>query len=65
MNRKGETSSDLLMVYTDDPLLALGACGVLSSQTHFQYATAAPELSALLPLVEEVHPDVILVDLTP
>jgi DNA-binding NarL/FixJ family response regulator len=54
-----------LVLYTDDSLLALGASTVLSSLPQFRVLTAEPALSSLVPFIEQVCPDVILVDLTP
>jgi DNA-binding NarL/FixJ family response regulator len=54
-----------LVLYTDDAVLALGASSVLSSVTQFRVLGAERVLSNLVPFVERVRPDVILVDLTP
>lgn len=54
-----------IVVYTDDPVLGLGASLVLSSSNQFHVTTALPEASALIPLVTQVRPDVILLELAP
>ena len=54
-----------IVLYTDDPLLAFGASSVLSSLPQFCVLTAEPGLYSLVPFVEQVRPDVILVDVTP
>ncbi|MGD1071410.1 MAG: response regulator transcription factor [Bryobacteraceae bacterium] len=54
-----------LVLYTDDSLLALGALSVLSSLPQYRVLPTEPALSSLVPFVEQVCPDVILLDLTP
>jgi two-component system nitrate/nitrite response regulator NarL len=54
-----------LVVYTDDTLLSVGASAVLAASGQFHVITALPEVSALIPLVEQVCPDIVLLDMTP
>jgi len=65
MIKNDERAPLRLVLYTDDPLLALGASGVLSALPQFCVQTAEPGLSGLIPFIEQVRPDVILLDLTP
>jgi DNA-binding NarL/FixJ family response regulator len=65
MTQNGEFSSIRLVLYTDEDLVALGAMSVLASLRQFQVLSASRDLSALVPFVEEVCPDAILVDLVP
>ncbi len=54
-----------IVVYTDDPVLGLGASVVLTSSKQFHVTTALPEAYALIPLVEQIRPDMILLELAP
>jgi DNA-binding NarL/FixJ family response regulator len=54
-----------LVIYTDDALLSVGATGVLSSSAHWDITNAEPGLFALVPLVEQSRPDMILLDFSP
>ena len=65
MKQDVECTPARLVIYTDDSLLALGALTLLSSRPQFCVLNAEPALSSLVPFVEQVIPDVILVDLTP
>jgi DNA-binding NarL/FixJ family response regulator len=65
MKQSPDSTTLRLVLYTDDTVLALGAMSALSSLPQFQARTAEPRLSNLIPFVEEVCPDVILLDLTP
>lgn len=65
MKQALECSPARLVLYTDDGLLALGAATLLSSLPQFRVLTAEPDLASLVPFVEQVLPDIILVDLTP
>ena len=65
MRQNVECPPARLVLYTDDALLALGASTVLSSLPQFRVLAAEPVLSSLVPFVDQVRPDVILVDITP
>lgn len=65
MKQSGDSSSVRLVLYTDDPVLAVGAMNVFSSLPLFRAAAAEPGLANFVPLVEQVRPDIILLDLTP
>ncbi len=54
-----------VVLYTDDELLSLGAMSVFSMFPQFRVMAAEQDLFSLLPLVEQVLPDIILVDITP
>jgi len=54
-----------IVVYTDDAVLGLGASLALTSSSQFHVTMALPEAFALLPLVEQVAPDMILMELAP
>ena len=61
----GECPPIRLVLYTDDALLEAGAMSVFSGLPQFHVLTAEPGLGSLVPFVEQVLPDVILVDFTP
>lgn len=63
MQRVGE-DRQLLLVYTDDPVLAVGVCSVLSSVEQFRVMAAEPELFRLVPTAEQTRPAIVLIDLT-
>jgi two-component system, NarL family, nitrate/nitrite response regulator NarL len=65
MNPFAEDRRAKIVVFTDEPQLALGVSGLLASHAEFEVVMAGPEVPELLPLVERTGPDVILVDLTP
>ena len=65
MNLCTESLRAKLVVFTDEPLLAFGVSHLLSGSKQFEFIPAEPQLAELLPLVKEVQPDIILVDLTP
>lgn len=54
-----------LLVFTDEPQLALGVSHLLSSVKEFEVIPANPQVEDLLPLIEKMVPDIILVDLAP
>ncbi len=54
-----------LVLYTDDALLEAGAMSVFSGLPQYRDLLAEPGLGSLVPFVEQVLPDVILVDFTP
>ncbi|MBV9503451.1 MAG: response regulator transcription factor [Acidobacteriia bacterium] len=54
-----------LVVFTDEPLPALGVSHLLSASEQFEYIPAEPQIAELLPLIQTVQPDIILVDVTP
>jgi DNA-binding NarL/FixJ family response regulator len=54
-----------VVLYTDDRVLALGASAVFSSLPHFSLQVSDAALSALVPFVEHLQPEVILLDMTP
>jgi two-component system, NarL family, response regulator DegU len=60
-----ECSPIRLVLYTDDELLSLGALSVFSLCPQFRVLAAEPDLFSLLPFVEQVLPDIVLVDITP
>jgi two-component system nitrate/nitrite response regulator NarL len=53
----------LILVYSDEGVLATGAANLLSSLESFDAAVAEPELSSLIPQVERTLPDLILLGL--
>lgn len=53
-----------LVIYTDDTLLSAGATGVLTS-SQWNITNADLGLSALVPMVEQTQPDMILLDFSP
>jgi DNA-binding NarL/FixJ family response regulator len=64
--KQGGASPVQLVIYTDDALLAVGALNVLSAMPErFRALVADPGLCNLVPFVEQIRPDVILLDLTP
>ena len=65
MRQNADCSPSRLVLYTDDAVLAVGALHVLSSLQQFRVLGAETVLSSLVPFVERVRPDVIVVDLTP
>jgi DNA-binding NarL/FixJ family response regulator len=65
MKQSIECRSTRLVLYTEDTLLAFGAGSVLASLPQFHVVIAEPELFALVPLVEKVRPEIILLDLAP
>jgi DNA-binding NarL/FixJ family response regulator len=52
-----------VILHTDDTLLAHGATDVLSSLAQFYVVSVEPGLARLLPMLESVRPDIVLVDL--
>lgn len=56
---------DLILVYSDEGVLAAGAVNLLLSLGRFDVVVAEPELSSLIPQVERISPDLILLGLTP
>jgi DNA-binding NarL/FixJ family response regulator len=64
MNQLG-TDHYLCVAYTDDTVLACGAESVLSSIDGCRPMLASPEISELLPLLQNLEPHVVLIDLTP
>jgi DNA-binding NarL/FixJ family response regulator len=54
-----------IVVYTDQPLLAAGACALLSSTGSFEVVLAETDLLHLPAVVRSAQPGIILVDLTP
>ena len=54
-----------LVIFTDEPQLALGVSHLLSASQEFEVIMADPAVAQLLPLIERSDPDIILVDLTP
>jgi DNA-binding NarL/FixJ family response regulator len=65
MNCSPENRRTRVVVFTDEPQLALGVSHLLSSHAEFELVMASPAAAELLPLIERTSPDVILVDLTP
>jgi DNA-binding NarL/FixJ family response regulator len=55
---------DLILVYSDEGVLATGAASLLMSMERFNVVLAESELSSLIPQVERIAPDLILLDLT-
>jgi DNA-binding NarL/FixJ family response regulator len=60
-----ESRRATVVVFTDEPQLALGVSNLLSSRAEFEAVMANPAAPELLPLIARTGPDVILVDLTP
>lgn len=61
------TSGDrrhLILVYSDEGVLATGAASLLLSTGRFDVVLAEAELSSLIPQVESITPDLILLGLT-
>lgn len=54
-----------LVVYTDDTLLAAGALGVFSASGKFDLVMADADVSGLIPIAEEVRPNIILLEMNP
>jgi DNA-binding NarL/FixJ family response regulator len=54
----------LILVYSDEGVLAAGAATLLLSAGRFDVVLAKPELSSLIPQVERISPDLILLGLT-
>jgi DNA-binding NarL/FixJ family response regulator len=65
MNSLAEDRRARIVVFTDEPQLALGVSGLLASHAEFEVVMAGAQLQELLPVIERTRPDVILVDLTP
>jgi DNA-binding NarL/FixJ family response regulator len=65
MNCSTEDHRATVVVFTDEPQLALGVSELLSSHAEFEVVMASAAVAELLPLIERTGPDVILVDLTP
>jgi DNA-binding NarL/FixJ family response regulator len=53
-----------ILVYSDEGVLATGAASLLMSLGRFEVVLAEPELSSLIPHVERISPDLILLSLT-
>jgi two-component system, NarL family, nitrate/nitrite response regulator NarL len=53
-----------ILVYSDEGVLAAGAASLLLTLGRFEVVTAEPELSSLIPQVERISPDLILLGLT-
>ncbi len=62
MQHSGTKHSLQLVIYTDDTLLSLGAIAVLNASSQWDITNAEPGLFALVPLVEQLRPDMILLD---
>ena len=60
----GSAKDQLIIVYSDEGVLAAGAASLLSSAGRFEVVLAEPELSSLIPTVEQMSPDMILLALT-
>ena len=65
MNPLPESRRTTIVVFTDEPQLALGVSNLLASRAEFEVVMASAAVAELLPLIERTSPDVILVDLTP
>jgi two-component system nitrate/nitrite response regulator NarL len=55
---------EVIIVYSDEGVLGMGAADVLSSSPRFDVTLASPDLPSLIPLAGKICPDVILLDLT-
>jgi len=64
-NDAGEGKPLRVILYTDDNVLALGTAAVFAALPYLKLLKADPDLSGLVPLVEQLQPEVILLDLAP
>jgi DNA-binding NarL/FixJ family response regulator len=64
MNSAGRSQQIRIVIYTDQPLLAFGAAALLSSSAAFDATMADADVSRLVPLVTQMQPDLLLLDLT-
>jgi DNA-binding NarL/FixJ family response regulator len=65
MKQSHEGPPTRIVFYTEDPILALGTSSVFTSLPDFHLIAAEPGISNLVPFVERIHPELILVDVTP
>jgi len=54
-----------IMIATEEPLLALGATSLLQASAAFELTSNPGTYTELIPLLEQIQPDVLLLDLAP
>jgi DNA-binding NarL/FixJ family response regulator len=64
-NTPGAGDGIRIMIATEEPLLALGATCLLRSTADFTVTNNPISYTALIPLLEEEQPDLLLIDLSP
>src|SRR6185312_10660822 len=65
MNASASVSASRIMLFTDEPQLALGVTCLLSSMKDFEVIGGHVNLVDLLPSVKREAPDLLLIDLCP